>query len=85
MDERDILVLTLDIKTVKISFVSFKFTNHLNTLYHVFIVRAAATGAHRVAERSYHMSEVRGRSQEDPSPEVADKRSYPTSKVRSSS
>lgn len=65
MDERDILVLTLDIKTVKISFVSFKLTNHLNTLYHVFIAQAAATGTHRVAERSYHMSEVRGGGQDE--------------------
>ena len=36
-----------------------------------------------MAERSYPMSEVRGRSQEDPMTEVVVERSYPTSEVRS--
>ena len=48
MDEKDILVLTLDIKTVKISFGSFYFTNHLSILYHVFL-------ASLVAQRVKHL------------------------------
>ena len=57
-------------------------------------MQAAVTGALSVAERSYPMSEVRGRSQEDPMPEgwqpggvtprlrsgAVAERSYPTSK-----
>ena len=57
-------------------------------------MQEAVTGALSVAERSYPMSEVRGRSQEDPMPEgwqpggvtprlrsgAVAERSYPTSK-----
>ena len=36
--------------------------------FSVFVQAAAMTGALSTAERSYHTSEVRGRSQEDPMP-----------------
>ena len=56
---------------------------HFNDIFPIEL--AAATGALSTAERSYPMSEVRFRSQEDPMPEGrAAKRSYPTSEVRGS-